>query len=36
MSGHRYTWTNSRGNPTYEKLNRILAATEWEENTLEL
>jgi hypothetical protein len=31
MSGHRYTWANSRDIPTYEKLDRILVATEWEE-----
>jgi hypothetical protein len=31
MSGRRFTWANSRDNPTYEKLDRILVATEWEE-----
>jgi endonuclease/exonuclease/phosphatase family metal-dependent hydrolase len=32
MSGRRYTWANSRDNPIYEKLDRILVATKWEEN----
>jgi endonuclease/exonuclease/phosphatase family metal-dependent hydrolase len=32
MSGRRYTWDNSMPNPTYEKLDRILMATEWEQN----
>jgi hypothetical protein len=31
MSGHRDIWANSRDIPTYEKLDRILVATEWEE-----
>jgi len=30
MSGRKYTWANSLPNPTYEKLDRILMATEWE------
>lgn len=30
MSGRRYTWANTRDIPTYEKLDRILLATEWE------
>jgi hypothetical protein len=28
MSGRRYTWANSLANPTYEKLDIILVATE--------
>ena len=31
MSGRKYTWANSLPNPTYEKLDRILMATEWEQ-----
>jgi len=31
MSGRQYTWANSLQTPTYEKLDRILMATEWEE-----
>jgi hypothetical protein len=31
MFGRRFTWVNSRDNPTYEKLDRILVAIEWEE-----
>ena len=31
MSGRKYTWANSLPNPTYEKLDRILVATEWEQ-----
>ena len=31
MSGRKYTWANSLQTPTYEKLDRILMATEWEE-----
>jgi hypothetical protein len=31
MSGRRYTWANSLPNPTYEKLDRILVSTEWEQ-----
>ena len=31
MSSRQYTWTNSLQTPTYEKLDRILMATEWEE-----
>jgi hypothetical protein len=27
MLGRRYTWANTRDNPTYEKLDRILVAT---------
>jgi hypothetical protein len=30
MLGRRYTWANTRDNPTYEKLDRILVATEWD------
>jgi exonuclease III len=32
MSGHKYTWANSRRVPTYEKLDRVLVSTEWEQN----
>lgn len=31
MAGRKYTWANSLPNPTYEKLDRILMATEWEQ-----
>lgn len=31
MSGRLYTWANARQNPTYEKLDRVLVTTEWEE-----
>jgi hypothetical protein len=31
MSSRRFTWTNSMPNPTYEKLDRILVSTEWEQ-----
>jgi exonuclease III len=31
MSGRKYTWANARDNPTYEKLDRILMSTEWEQ-----
>jgi hypothetical protein len=30
MSGRRYTWANNLPCPTYEKLDIILVATEWE------
>lgn len=32
MSGRQNTWANSLQIPTYEKLDRILIATEWEPN----
>jgi hypothetical protein len=32
MTGHQYTWAGSGGNPTYEKLDRVLVSTEWEIN----
>ena len=31
MSGRKYTWANSLPNPTYEKVDIILMATEWEQ-----
>jgi len=31
MSGRKYIWANSLPIPTYEKLDRILMATEWEQ-----
>ena len=31
MSSRQYTWANSLQTPTYEKLDIILMATEWEE-----
>jgi hypothetical protein len=31
MSGRNYTWANNLANPTYEKLDRVLIITEWEE-----
>ena len=30
MSGHQYMWARPGDNPTYEKLDRILTSTEWE------
>jgi hypothetical protein len=32
MSGRRFTWANSRRVPTYERLDRVLASTDWEQN----
>jgi hypothetical protein len=32
MTGRQYTWTGSEDNPTYEKLDRVLVSTEWENN----
>jgi hypothetical protein len=34
MSGRRFTWASSIANPTYEKLDRILMSTEWEQKFL--
>jgi hypothetical protein len=31
MSGQQYTWAGPRDNPTYEKLDRVFASTEWEQ-----
>jgi endonuclease/exonuclease/phosphatase family metal-dependent hydrolase len=31
MSGRRFIWANSMHNPTFEKLDRILVSTEWEQ-----
>jgi hypothetical protein len=31
MSGRKFTWANSKRIPTYEKLDRVLASTEWEQ-----
>jgi exonuclease III len=31
MSGRKYTWANSLENPTFEKLDRVLVSTEWEQ-----
>jgi hypothetical protein len=31
MSGRRFTCANSMPNPTFEKLDRILVSTEWEQ-----
>jgi hypothetical protein len=30
MSDRQYTWANRRANPTFEKLDRILASVDWE------
>lgn len=30
MSGRQFTWANRLPNPTYEKLDRVLVATEWD------
>jgi hypothetical protein len=32
MSGHKFTWANSRRVPTYERLDRVLVSIEWEQN----
>jgi exonuclease III len=32
MPGRKFTWANSRRVPTYEKLDRVLVSTEWEQN----
>jgi hypothetical protein len=34
MSGRKYTWANSRMIPTYEKLDRVLVSSEWEQKFL--
>jgi hypothetical protein len=34
MSGRRFTWANALPNPTYEKLDRILLSTKWEQKFL--
>jgi exonuclease III len=31
MLGRKFTWANSRAQPTYERLDRVLASTEWEQ-----
>jgi hypothetical protein len=31
MSGRKYIWANNLSNPTFEKLDRVLITTEWEE-----
>jgi endonuclease/exonuclease/phosphatase family metal-dependent hydrolase len=31
LSGRQYTWASRRENPTYEKLDRVLASIEWEQ-----
>jgi len=31
MSGRKYTWANSLRVPTYERLDRVLVSTEWEQ-----
>jgi exonuclease III len=31
MSGRKYTWANNLATPTFEKLDRVLMTTEWEE-----
>jgi hypothetical protein len=30
LFGRQYTWANRRDNPTFEKLDRVLASVEWE------
>jgi predicted secreted Zn-dependent protease len=32
MSGCKFTWAKSRRVPTFEKLDRVLVSTEWEQN----
>ena len=31
MSGRQYTWASSGDDPTFEKLDRVLVSTEWEQ-----
>jgi hypothetical protein len=31
MSGRKFTWANSRRVPTYERLDRVLVNTDWEQ-----
>ena len=31
LSGRKFTWANSLPNPTFEKLDRVLARVEWEQ-----
>ena len=31
MPGRQFTWANNLPNPTYEKLDRVLVATEWDQ-----
>jgi hypothetical protein len=31
MSGRQYTWAGAGDNPTFEKLDRVLVSTEWED-----
>ena len=31
MLGRKYTWANSLGVPTYERLDQVLVSTEWEQ-----
>ena len=31
LSGRKFTWANSLHNPTFEKLDRVLASVEWEQ-----
>ncbi|XP_073359665.1 uncharacterized protein [Aegilops tauschii subsp. strangulata] len=31
LSGRKFTWANALPNPTYEKLDRVLASVEWEQ-----
>jgi endonuclease/exonuclease/phosphatase family metal-dependent hydrolase len=31
LTGRQFTWASRRTNPTYEKLDRVLASVEWEQ-----
>ena len=31
LSGRKFTWANTLPNPTFEKLDRVLASVEWEQ-----
>jgi hypothetical protein len=31
LSGRQFTWANRRENPTFEKLDRVLASVDWEQ-----
>ena len=30
LSGRKFTWANAMPNPTFEKLDRVLASVEWD------
>ena len=34
MSGRQYTWAGPGDNPTFEKFDRVLVITDWEDKSL--